>query len=137
MEPCDEQTQLMTKQCLEIVFGGLKMVTRRMLHDDLDVGKYGQANNLDYGKKKKKKNLDCDIWSQTKSVATTNVESESHFGMLDRLMKLKPKALDLAYEGNILYIRNKTNEWRNKLTPEELDKVLEGPLKVGRRLDTF
>ena len=45
--------------------------------------------------------------------------------MLDRLMKLKPKALDLAYEGNILYIRNKTNEWRNKLTPQELDKALE------------
>ena len=85
-----------------------------MLHDHLDDGKYGQANNLD-----------DDIWSQTKSVATTNVESERDFGMLDRLMKLKPKALDLAYEGNILYIRNKTNEWRNKLTPQELDKALE------------
>ena len=74
------------------------MVARRMLFDHLDDGKYGQANNF-Y----------CDIWSQTKSVATTNVESERDFGMLDRLMKLKPKALDLAYEGNILYIRNKTN----------------------------
>ena len=40
-------------------------------------------------------------------------------------MKLKPKALDLANEGNILYISNKTNQWRNKLTPEELDKALE------------
>ena len=70
-----------------------------MLNDHLDDGKYGQANNLD-----------CDIWSQTKSVATTNVQSERNFGMLDRLMKLKPKALALAYEGNILYIRNKTNE---------------------------
>ena len=40
-------------------------------------------------------------------------------------MKLKPKALDLGYESNILYIRNKTNEWRNKLTPQELDKALE------------
>ena len=40
-------------------------------------------------------------------------------------MKLKPKALDLAYESNILYVRNKTNEWRNKLTPQELDKSLE------------
>ena len=65
MEPYDEQTQLMTKQCLEIIFGGLKMVTRCMLHDHLDDGKYGQANNLD-----------CNIWSQTKSVATTNVQSE-------------------------------------------------------------
>ena len=75
------------------------MVTRRMLHDHLDDAKYGQANNLD-----------SDILSQTESVATTNVESERDFGMLDRLMKLKPEALDLAYEGNILYIRNKTNE---------------------------
>ena len=40
-------------------------------------------------------------------------------------MKLKPKALDLANEGNILYISNKTNQWRNKLTPEELNKALE------------
>ena len=77
LEPCDEQTQLMTKQCLEIVFGGLKMVTRQMLHDHLDDGKYGQPNNLD-----------CDIWSQAKSVATTNVESERGFGMLDGLMKI-------------------------------------------------
>ena len=77
LEPCDEQTRLMTKQCLEIVFGGLKMVTRQMLHDHLDDGKYGQAYNLD-----------CDIWSQTKSVATTNVESERDFGMLNQLMKI-------------------------------------------------
>ena len=96
-----------------------------MLFDHLDDGKYGQANNL-Y----------CDIWSQTKSVATTNVESERDFGMLDRLMKLKPKALDLAYEGNILYIRNKANEWRNKLTPEELDKALEFAKKSKSRQKT-
>ena len=62
----------MTKQCLEIVFGGLKMLTREMLHDHLDDRKFGQANNLD-----------CDIWFQTKSVAITNVESERDFGMLD------------------------------------------------------
>ena len=72
LEPCDQQTQLMTKQCLNIVLGRLKMVKRPMLHDHLDYCKYGQANNLD-----------CDIWSQTKSVATINVESERDFGMLD------------------------------------------------------
>ena len=48
-------------------------------------------------------------------------------------MKLRPKALDLAYEGNILYIRNKTNEWRNKLTLEELDKALEFAKKSKSR----
>ena len=123
----DEQTQLMTKQYLEIVFGELKMVTTRMLNDRLDDGKYGQANNLD-----------CDILSQTKSVVTTNVESERDFGMLHRLMKLKPKALDLVYEGNILYIRNKTNEWRKKLAPEELDKALDFAKKSKtRKKDTY
>ena len=69
------------------------MVTRPMLHDHLDDGKYGQPNNLD-----------CDIWSQTKKLATTNEESARDFGILNQLMKLKPKALDLVYEGNILYI---------------------------------
>ena len=56
--------------------------------------------------------------------------------MLDQLTKLKPEALDLQYEGNILYIRNNANERRNKLTPEELGKTLEFAknLKVGRRL---
>ena len=39
LEPCDEQAQRMTKQCLEIIFGRLKMVTRQMLHDHLDDGK--------------------------------------------------------------------------------------------------
>ena len=53
------------------------MVTRRILYDHSDDGKYGQANNLD-----------CNIWSQTESVATTNVEFERDFGMLDRLMKI-------------------------------------------------
>ena len=48
------------------------MMTRRMLHDHLDDGKYGQTNNLD-----------CDILSQTKRVGNTNVESERDFGMLD------------------------------------------------------
>ena len=118
----------MTKQCLEIVFCGLKMVTRCMLDDHFDDGKYGQANNLD-----------CDIWSLTKSVATTDVESERDFSMFNQLMKLNPKALDLAYEDNILHIRNKANKWRNKLTPEELDKALEfaKKSKVGRKIHTF
>ena len=98
-----------------------------MLNEHLDDGKYGKANNLD-----------CDIWSQTKGVAATNVESKRDFGILDRLMKLKPKALDLAYEGNILSIRNKTNEWRKKLTPEKLDKALDFDKKPkSREKDTY
>ena len=59
------------------------------------------------------------------SVATTNIDPERDFGMLDHLIKLKPKALDLAYEGNIMYARNKTSGWRDKLSKEKLDKALD------------
>ena len=47
LERFDQQTQVMIKQCLEIAFGGLKMVRRHMLHDHLDKRKYGQPNYLD------------------------------------------------------------------------------------------
>lgn len=48
LEYSDKQTQLMTKQCLEIIFGGLKMLTRQMLHYHLDKGKYSQSSILDW-----------------------------------------------------------------------------------------
>ena len=59
------------------------------------------------------------------SVATTNIGPERDFEMLDCLMKLKTKALDLAYKGNIMYFRNKISEWRDKLSKEKLDKALD------------
>ena len=119
MDPCSQEIELMTKQCLEIIFGGFEVVTERMLFDHTENGKYGTE--------------DMQLREETKSVATTNIDPERDFGMLDRLMKLKPKALDLAYEGNIMYVRNKTSEWRDKLSKEKLDKVLDFPKKSKRK----
>ena len=113
MEPCFQEIELMTKQCLEIIFGIFEVVAERMLFDHTENGKYGTEN--------------MQLREETKIVATTNIDPEKDFGILDRLMKLKPKALDLAYEGNIMYVRNKTSEWRDKLSKEKLDKVLDFP----------
>ena len=44
---------------------------------------------------------------------TSNVVSEQDFGLLDALVKLKPKALDIVKEGVIMYKLNKTKEWRD------------------------
>ena len=89
-----------------------------MLLEHTENGKYGTE--------------DMQLREETKSVATTNIDPERDFGMLDRLMKLKPKALDLGYEGNIMYVRNKTSEWRDKLSKEKLDKALDfAKLKQG------
>ena len=84
MEPCSQKIELMTKQCLEIIFGAFEVVSERMLFDQTENGKYGTEN--------------MQLREETKSVATTNIDPEKDFEMLDRLMKLKRKALDLAYE---------------------------------------
>ena len=73
------------------------------------------------------------------SLATTNIDPERDLEMLDCLMKLKTKALDLAYKENIMYVRNKTSEWRDKLSEEKPDKALDLPKnqKVNRWLCTL
>ena len=67
-----------TKQCLEIIFGSLCIVTRRMLNDQLKDGKYTNP---------------CEqLYKETASVSTTNSIAERNFGMFDRLIREKPKA---------------------------------------------
>uniref|UniRef100_A0A7M5XJ08 Uncharacterized protein n=1 Tax=Clytia hemisphaerica TaxID=252671 RepID=A0A7M5XJ08_9CNID len=62
--------------------------------------------------------------NEARTVPTTNVSAERDFGMLDRLMKMKPKALDLALEGIIMFRVNKTQEWRDRLPPARLKEVI-------------
>ena len=108
----DELIDDMTKQALEIIFSGLAVVTRRMLHDHVGDGKFANGRN------------DQELVKETQSVDTTNVEAERDFGMLDRLMKLKPKALDIVHESIIMFTRNKTGEWTDKLAEENLKKAM-------------
>ena len=65
---------------------------------------------LGHTEKEKYGTENLQLREETHGVATTNIDPERDFGMLDHLMKLKPKALDLAYKGNIMYIRNKTRK---------------------------
>ena len=108
----DELIDDMTKQALEIIFNGLAVVTRQMLHDHVGDGKFANGRN------------DQELVKETQSVDTTNVEAKQDFGMLDRLMKLKPKALDIVHESIIMFTRNKTGEWRDKLSEENLKKAM-------------
>jgi hypothetical protein len=101
----------MCKQCLELIFKGLVEVTKRMLKDHLKDG------CLD--------NPDATLIDEAKAVQTTNAESERDFGMLDRIMRLKPKALDIVYEGLIMFSRNKTSKWRDSLDKDTRAAVLE------------
>ena len=98
--------KMMLKQCLELIFGGFASVTKRMLQDHIAGGKYATP--------------DEDLQRDSIAVPTTNASRERDFGILDRLMKVKPKALDLVYEGMIMFTRNNTSKWRGSLTKEKL-----------------
>ena len=102
----------MTKQALEIIFSGLAVVTRQMLHDHLGDGEFANGRN------------DQELVKETQSVDTTIVEAERDFGMLGKLMKLKAKALDIVHESIIMFTGNKTGEWRDKLSRENLKKAM-------------
>ena len=71
---------------------------------------------------------------EASNVLATNADSERDFAMLDRLMKLKPKALDIVYEGIIMFDRNKTSIWRDNLSPLELKTVMAKARKLKCRL---
>ena len=109
----------MTKQCLEIIFGGFVVVSKRMLADHLKGGK------LELNSER--------LSHEASNVLATNADSERDFGMLDRLMKLKPKALDIVYEGIIMFNRNKTSIWRDNLSPLELKTVMAKARKLKCR----
>ena len=102
----------MTKLALEIHFSGLTVVTRRMLRDQVGDGKFANGRN------------DKELVKETQSVDTTNVEAERSFRMLNRLMKLKPNALNIVHESIIMFTRNKTSEWRDKISGENLKKAM-------------
>ena len=97
----------MLKQCPELMFGGFVYLLKKMLGDHLHGGKYAAP--------------DQNLCQETLSVPTTNANPEQDFGMLDRLMKLKPKALDIVYEGIIMFTANNTRGWRDRLPKDQFD----------------
>ena len=92
-----------TKQCLEIIFGSLCIITRRMLDDHLEDGKYFNPSQQ--------------LMKETVSVSTTNSIAERNFGTLDRFMREKPNANMITFGSIIMNRTNKTSEWRKKSNP--------------------
>ena len=91
--PVSNEVQRMSKECLEIIFSGFPVVSR-MLHVHLKGEKYSA--------------ITPELEKETMTVSTTNADPEEDFGMLDRLMQIKPKALDIVYEEVIMFWKNKT-----------------------------
>ena len=91
-----DEPGLMLKQCLWLIFAGFVSVSERMLEDHLIGGKYSEPND--------------DLRRESMGAPRNNSNPERDFGILDRLKKLKPKALDITYEGMIMFTRNNTRK---------------------------
>ena len=103
--------ELMLKQCLELIFGGFVSISKKMPKDHLHGGNYASP--------------DESLCQESVSFPTTNANPEQDFGMLDRLMKLKPKALDIVYEGIIMLTANNTRSWHDCLPKEQFDITMD------------
>ena len=77
-----------TKECLEIIFRSLRIITRRMLDDHLENGQYSNPSQQ--------------LVKETVSVSTTNSIAERNFAMLDRLIREKPNANKITCESIIM-----------------------------------
>ena len=101
----------MTKQILELIFGPFVVVTKRMLTDYLESGKYDKP--------------DAEMIEECTNAPKTNVVPERDFEMLDRLLAQKPNATTLVCEGILMFTKNDTKSWRDSLSPEKRAAVME------------
>ena len=100
----------MLKQCLLLIFAGFVTVSERVLGDRLIGGKYSEPNE--------------EHRRESIGVLRKNSKPKTDFGLFDRLMKLKPKALGIIYEWIIMFTRNNTSKWTDSISKEELGKAI-------------
>ena len=67
---------------------------------------------------------------ETISVKKTNTISERDFAKLDQLLREKPHATMLSLEAHILFSNNKTREWLESKSPDELKSLMETARKL-------
>ena len=63
--------------------------------------------------------------SESKGVPKTNTSVERDFGMLDRVMRIKPSASNYALESVIMYKKNNTGKWLKEMDEDKRKKFME------------
>ena len=89
----------------------LKRLLERMVPDQLPGGKYFACTE--------------ELRKETKSTIAHNKLPEFVFGVLDRLVRVRPNASILTNEAFLMFSFNKTGEWLTGLPTQERDQVIE------------
>ena len=108
----------MTLQVLQILCASFACKTKMLVSDHLNGGRHATLNGGEEV-----------LMNETVSVKRTNVDSERDFGMLDVLMRLRPRAWCIVHESLVMLKRNKMLEWLDGLDEKRMKEVME----VGRK----
>jgi E1A/CREB-binding protein len=102
---------VMTVQVLEKLFAAFVCKLRALVSDHM----VGGVNT----------GMDDVRLKETESVPCTNVDCERDFGMLDRMMREKPRAYTCAYEGVMMFSKNGTSQWLQGMNETDVQEVCE------------
>ena len=116
INPCDSDA--MTTELLQVLFGAFSITTQRMLLDHLPGGQYHSVT-------------DQRIIEETTSIPTTNVQPERDFAIFDRLLREKPNATSIALESVILFSQNKTSKWLDQKTATRREKIIQAARSIA------
>ena len=112
----DPLFETLTQECLEIIYCTCAIMIQSQLKDQLPGGKYYNPDNR--------------VLEETQNCPRTNIVSERDFAQYDRRMHMKPNMTTLAAAGSIMFNNNKTFQWIDEKSNEEIQRyVLLGKYK--------
>ena len=102
---------------LEVILPALAKLYEKLYVDHLSGGKF---SNID---------KESSLYNRAKSVPKHNKFSESVFGYIDGLMKTKPNVSINSCEAYIMFSKNRTKDWLDQKSPDEVAKILSSARK--------
>ena len=101
----DDEFDVLTQQCLEVVFHAILIILERQCSDQLPGGKYWNPTE--------------NVQNLASKVPLTNKASESDFALLDLFIRTKPNAKVQTIQALTMWCRNATDVWIDGKTEEE------------------
>ena len=106
----DPLFETLTKECLEIICCTCAIMILSQLKDQLPGGKYYNPYNR--------------VLEETQNCPRTNIVSKRDLAQYDRRMHMKPNMTTLAAARSIMFNNNKTLQWMDGKSIEEIQRYV-------------
>ena len=109
-ETGDTEFDVLTQQCLEVVFHAILIILERQCVDQLPGGKYWCPTEK--------------VQRAAENVPTTNKASQSDFAILDLRIRMKPNANIETLQAYTMWYRNETLQWLDSKSDSEREEIV-------------